>query len=214
MKTMNCPISEIFYSIQWEWRNTWKPAIFVRFWWCNLKCTWCDSKYSWQDKKDLKFLTVAQVVKKIKSLKCKHIIYTWWEPALFETQIAEIKSRLAWYTHEIETNWSILLKNYYDQINISYKLRSSWNKSYKAYFPIKADLKFVVGSSKDIGEILKIQSTIKYISSKIYIMPLWITIEDQLKWKNYKRCVEACKKYWWNLSLRMHILLFGNHKWV
>lgn len=38
-------INEIFYSLQGEGEHTGKPAVFVRFAGCNLKCDFCDTDF-------------------------------------------------------------------------------------------------------------------------------------------------------------------------
>ncbi len=221
---MNYPISEIFETIQWEWRNTWKPSIFIRFWWCNLQCTWCDSKYSWDSKVEkAKNLDLQEILEKIKLYKPKHIVFTWWEPTLFQKQIKEIQNNL-WkeYTYEIETNWSkeITENLVFEQVNISPKLSNSWNKKYNLdilnntnYFTWNIDLKFVSDWS-DLHEIKEeIQNIIKkYKINKIwiYIMPLWTTKESQLNYKVLNFCIEN----WYNYCLREHIILFWDKKWV
>ena len=39
-------INEIFYSLQGEGRHTGRPAVFVRFSGCNLKCPFCDTDFN------------------------------------------------------------------------------------------------------------------------------------------------------------------------
>jgi len=217
---MNIPISEIFASIQWEWRNTWKPSIFVRFWWCNLKCSWCDTKYSWDASiETANIMTLKDVLKQIESLKIKHIIFTWWEPTLFQKEIYEIIQWLWWeYSFELETNWSkkideeILKK--IDQINISPKLWNSWNKEYElliaeSFFYWSVDYKFVVWNMQDLVEVDEYIKNNPY-TDWIYIMPLWITKESQMN----KIVIDYCIKNWYNYCLRQHIILFWDKKWV
>jgi len=217
------PISELFESIQWEWRNTWKPSIFIRFWWCNLKCIWCDSKYSWDPKiETANLMDLKELIKKIKSFKAKHIIFTWWEPTLFQKQLLEIQKKIwDWYTYEIETNWSkeIVENLNFNQINISPKLSNSWNKKYNLSILNSKlwinnwilDLKFV----SDWNDLNEIQDYVKNIQKKyyinwIYIMPLWTTQKSQ----NNKKILKFCIENWYNYCLRQHIILFGNKKWV
>jgi 7-carboxy-7-deazaguanine synthase len=92
----NIPISEMFLSLQGEWRSTWIPVIFVRFWGCNLKCKWCDSKYAWDKKyiKEMQMMSLLDITKEIRLLNCNHIVFTWWEPALFEKHIEAIQEEL------------------------------------------------------------------------------------------------------------------------
>lgn len=39
-------VNEIFYSLQGEGRHTGRPAVFIRFSGCNLKCSFCDTDFA------------------------------------------------------------------------------------------------------------------------------------------------------------------------
>lgn len=209
----NMPIilSEIFYSFQWEGRNTGKPAIFIRFFGCNLTCKWCDSIYS-REGNQKKEYTLDTLKKKIKQYPWKHVIFTWWEPAIFENNIKKIMHMFgSWYTFEIETNWSLPLKLPYSQVNVSYKLPNSYNSPY----PLKAlqttyDYKFVIGDEKDLQDMEIVIKTYKLDTSHIRIMPLGTTLKSQ---KNLK-LIQYCLSKWYNFSPRLHIILFGNKKGI
>jgi len=217
---MKIPISEIFQSIQWEWRNTWKPSIFIRFRWCNLKCTWCDSKYSWQPEVEkATIIELDEVIEIIKSFNTKHIIFTWWEPTLFQKEMEAIIKELDYnYTFELETNWSKELSLYLEisieQVNISPKLKNSWNNAYKIHIPKnnKVDLKFVAWNLQDLVEIKEIIDDIKdnNVIDWIYIMPLWTDKKSQVN----KAVLDFCIKNWYNYCMRSHIILFGDKKGV
>ena len=209
----------VFFSLQWEWPNTWKPSIFVRFFGCNLCCSWCDSKYAVNKPEWILTMTVEEVVKQISEINCKHIIFTWWEPGLFEEDIAKIMNILPpSYTYEIETNGSIPLKLIYDQINISPKLSNSWNKPY----PLKTlqnywqrrmmnyCFKFVAKDSKDCKEILKYITQHWIKADEVFIMPMWTDNDSQIN----KEVLDFCLKNNFRYCLRTHILLFWNKKWV
>lgn len=225
----NVAISEIFESIQWEWRNTWKPSIFVRFWWCNLKCTWCDSKYSWDSTiEKANIMELWDILDQIRWFSSKHIIFTGGEPTLFQKQMLDIQEELwgEWYTYELETNGSqeIIEPLEFQQINISPKLKSSWNDEYKlriinTYFPKVEkygyiDFKFVCSNIMDCKETDKYLSYLKryegYYTNNIYIMPLGTDSESQVNEYLLKYCI----KNNYNYCLRQHVVLFGDKKWV
>jgi len=208
------PISEIFYSIQWEWRNTGVPVIFIRFWGCNLQCWYCDSKYAREKHRieERKQITTQQVIDEITMYPCKHIVFTWWEPALFEKIIKDIQEIL-WeeYYYEIETNGSIELKNEYNQVNVSYKTSNSWNKPYQ----LRAinslyDYKFVVADEYDFEKVEEIIEEYKLPKENIWLMPLWVTEDSQKNLLVAKYCMEK----WYRYCQRTHILLFWNKRWV
>lgn len=205
-------ISEIFYSLQWEGRNTGKPSIFIRFFGCNLKCERCDSKYA-RAKEYLSEkieYSLNELLDKIFEYPWKHIVFTWWEPALFEKQIKVLQDIL-WegYTFEIETNWSLPLINKYSQVNVSYKFLSSGNKKY----PLKAlnnkyDYKFVIDTEEDIKEMEQIIK--EYNLKNIFIMPLWRTKESQSR----EDIIKYCMNNNYNYCQRTHLILFWDKRWV
>lgn len=213
---MKIPISEIFESIQWEWKNTWKPSIFIRFWWCNLACIWCDSKYSWDSKIEKpKEIKLEKIIDKVKSFHSKHLVFTWWEPLLHQKHIKLIQKNLPWYTFELETNWTIKLDEelVFEQINISPKLKNSWSKKHKLNVlnsDFKYDMKFVCSNSIDLKEVQKFLKNTNLKNLKdIYIMPLWTDKKSQIN----EKIIDFCIKNWYNYCLRQHIILFWNKKW-
>lgn len=210
----------IFLSLQWEWPNTWKPSIFIRFFWCNKCCKWCDSLYAVNNTESLVEMNLDEVIEKIKEFNCNHIVFTWWEPALFEKEIAQIMLRLPRHTFEIETNWSIPLKNLYHQINISPKLSNSWNEPYKVRAleelpkittrPVNVCFKYVAKWWKDFEDILENIKENNVPDEIVYIMPLGTDNESQIN----KDVLQFCLNNWFRYCQRMHILLFWNKKWV
>ena len=211
----------IFLSLQWEWPNTWKPSIFVRFYGCNLCCKWCDSLYAVNNPESIVKMTMSEVVNVIKTLWCHNVVFTWWEPTLFEEAIAEIQEQLwEWYTYEIETNGSNPIINKYQQINISPKLSNSWNKWYE----LKAldnnllwrsldswiCFKFVAKWEEDFEEIQAFIQHYNIPKQFVYIMPEWVNRESQRNTEVLEFCMDNEYRY----CQRTHILLFWNNKWV
>ncbi|WP_295804156.1 7-carboxy-7-deazaguanine synthase QueE [uncultured Microbulbifer sp.] len=55
-------ISEIFYSLQGEARDSGRPTIFVRLTGCPLRCTYCDSEYAFYGGERLSLAEILQKV--------------------------------------------------------------------------------------------------------------------------------------------------------
>lgn len=102
-------LNEIFCSIQGEGINAGKPAIFVRFAGCNLKCSWCDT-----DNTAKKTMTEENLFTEILRLNKKHrawlVVFTGGEPTLQLTRrmVASLLDRFIEVT--VETNGTIYKK--------------------------------------------------------------------------------------------------------
>lgn len=94
-------INEIFYSLQGEGRWAGRPAVFVRFSGCNLKCPFCDTDFS-----EYREMVVEEILSEIALLSdhCRFVVLTGGEPTLQldETLIESLHSR--GYFIAIETN--------------------------------------------------------------------------------------------------------------
>lgn len=55
-------ISEIFYSLQGEARDSGRPTVFVRLTGCPLRCTYCDSEYAFYGGERLSLAEILQKV--------------------------------------------------------------------------------------------------------------------------------------------------------
>jgi len=208
-----------FYSLQWEAKNNGVPMIFIRFYWCNKDCWFCDSKYSYKpEEADTVLYTHEELIEKIKSFWCKTILRTWGEPSLFQDQIKLLMNEL-WdeYTHELETNGSKKLEEwlYFDQINISPKLKSSWNKSYELkildWIKSKCDnysIKFVCSDLTSLKETDECIKKYEFEPGSIYIMPEWRDVKSQVN----QFVIDYCMKKWYSYCLRSHLILFWDGK--
>ena len=70
-------INEIFYSLQGEGRHTGRPAVFVRFSGCNLKCNFCDTDFS-----EYREMTDEEILAALSQYPSHFVVLTGGEPTL------------------------------------------------------------------------------------------------------------------------------------
>ncbi|WP_444928442.1 7-carboxy-7-deazaguanine synthase QueE [Microbulbifer sp. SSSA002] len=70
-------ISEIFYSLQGEARESGLPTVFVRLTGCPLRCTYCDSEYAFYGGERM---TLEQILQQVQSHPARHVCVTGGEP--------------------------------------------------------------------------------------------------------------------------------------
>ena len=72
--------------------------------------------------------------------------------------------------------------------------------------------KFVITSDEDLQEILNLQKEIGFKSKDVYLMPEGIS-EEELTLKRLN-VIELCKKYQFNYTDRLHVIIWGNKRGV
>ncbi|MBI4152128.1 7-carboxy-7-deazaguanine synthase QueE [Candidatus Woesearchaeota archaeon] len=228
---MKLPISEIYSAVQGEGLHK-TPAIFVRFWGCNLRCGWnqrsdgktqCDTPYAvFEGTK--RMMSAEEVVEEIKRFKLKHVVFTGGEPALFQFGLKEMITQLPSYFIEMETNGTIPIDNavaqLIQQFNISPKLKSSnqWvgygdkriqYPALKTFPPEKSIFKFIITSKKDISEIREIT---KLFGIPVYLMPQGETRQQIVK--SLPGLLELCLKHGYGFTNRDQIIAYGKKRGV
>ena len=93
-------LNSIFSSIQGEGRNVGRPATFIRFATCNLKCAWCDTHRT-----EHLVASVPEVLKSVEKHGNKSVIITGGEPTI-QRGLSELVRALkgAGYWVALETN--------------------------------------------------------------------------------------------------------------
>ena len=94
-------VNEIFYSVQGEGRWTGRPALFVRFSGCNLRCPFCDTEfYSYKE------MTPEDIIDELQRLsdRCRFIVLTGGEPTLQVTPAFVNLLHIHGYYIAMETN--------------------------------------------------------------------------------------------------------------
>ena len=109
-------INDIFYSLQGEGYYTGKPAVFVRFSGCNLKCDFCDTAHE-----DGKLMSDEEIIEEISKYPANNIIITGGEPSLWIDDILIEKLHKAGKYVCIETNGTNPLPEAIDWVTCSPK---------------------------------------------------------------------------------------------
>lgn len=222
-------INEVFLSIQGEGKLAGVPSAFIRTSGCNLRCHWCDSPTtSWSPEGN--DLTVDDLMKRLSAFATKHVVLTGGEPLLAKG-VEELTTRIrkAGYHLTIETASTIWREVTCDLASISPKLANStpWVRAggriAEAHEAIRLNvdviqrfqrlgehqLKFVVSSAEDLGEIDQLLSQLgDYRPEDVLLMPEGITSEalsTRGRW-----IAELCKKRGFRFCPRLHIDLYGH----
>jgi organic radical activating enzyme len=182
---------------------------------------------------------VAKAIMDLDKGWSKRIVFTGGEPLLQQKEIWEVvKILIAQYggcEFEIETNGTIEINDELAKaikyINCSPKLSSSGNPErlrdnekaikklmvlHKDCFPyLNLNFKFVVNTISpyaDIEEIKQWQKKYRVESKYIYLMPEGINQMDMCN--STRQLHEICMELGYNLTTRLHILLFGNQRGI
>ncbi len=233
---------EIFDTIQGEGRNIGHHTAFVRLSECNQHCNFCDTAFTWAFKPELgdahedgrTFVrsewqtqrSVEEVAERIFAANEKSVVITGGEPMMQQGAIVnlikELRLKNPDYHAEIETAGTIAptdeLVSLLSQINVSPKLSSSGNdvrKSLKErplqkFAQSNADFKFVVTSEQDITEILQVVEMSGISADRVFLMPEGRTAEEIAR--HGDKIADLCKEYGFNLTTRLHVLLWGDKK--
>lgn len=203
----------------------------------------CDTAYtSWypDDEKNIGDIPIEKIIGEYLKYNCNDIVVTGGEPTMFTDDLTLLCSELKRINPEcvitIETNGTIFGKyvEHCDLISISPKLESSipvgthYEKmhinnrlnieSFKSFNELRnkelidIQWKFVVTSESDMTEILGLQKEIGFKNSDVYLMPEGVT-EEELNAKRLN-IIELCKKYQFNYTDRLHVIIWGNKRGV
>lgn len=158
--TVEYKINEIFYSIQAEGINAGRPAVFVRFSGCNLKCPFCDTA----NHDEGKLYTKEQLENEVTSLDPTEesiIVLTGGEPTM------QLKERLFKGRYIcIETNGIIPAPRWVKHVTISPKTHLTVSQLENA-----KEIKCVFGSLSD-AEMQHIQNVAEMNRIRLFIQPM------------------------------------------
>jgi 7-carboxy-7-deazaguanine synthase len=216
--------------LQGEGINIGRPAIFLRTALCNLACSWCDTKYTWDWEhfnygEQVKEIAIPDALALISKFRIKHLVVTGGEPMLQQNQLQRLFLELKkqGYFLEMETNGTIIptkkVESLIDQWNVSPKLASSKNsvdsreiaKSYSFFTKnLKAFFKYVINDTDDLNEMELLMDMYNIPPEKIILMSQSNSKDEMIERSRW--LARICKERGYILSLRLHVLLWGNQR--
>lgn len=237
-------VAEIFGPTwQGEGPSLGRLCSFIRLGGCNLHCSWCDTPYTWDwtgmngrkydpraEVHAMMVMTAApDLVRRSGSGRFDPMfVISGGEPMLQSESIGA----LIRYTNgisgghprwEIETNGTIIPtfpSDYITQYNVSPKLPDSGNNpevalvhdSLRWYQRTgRAVFKFVVSHVSDLDMVVRLQAEVGIPAEQIWIMPEGTNLD--IIWRG-QFIADTVLELGYNMTTRLHVLLWGNKRGV
>lgn len=222
-------VSEVFGpTIQGEGPSVGQAAGFVRLGRCNLACRWCDTPYTWDwDRHDpateLQTLTVGEVLARLDAMGISLVVVTGGEPLLQQRHLPPLLEgarRRGWRV-EVETSGTIApgLGDLVERWNVSPKLASSGMALERRFRPEvlraflatkRAVFKFVVAEPPELDEVQEMVDDLGL--APVWVMPEGTDAPTVLR--RLRELAPAVVARGWNLTPRLHVLLWGDRRGV
>lgn len=222
-------VAEVFGpTFQGEGPSVGRRAGFVRLGRCNLDCSWCDTPYTWDwdrfdPARELRVTAVEAVLDALDAMAPEVVVITGGEPLLQQRRLVPLVAGCVGrgWAVEVETNGTIApdaqLIASVARWNVSPKLANSGVPLDKRIRPAplaalaatgRAGFKFVVADVADLDEVAA-------IVEEHGLAPVWVMPEgtDATTWLDRARdLAEPTLARGWNLTPRLHVLLWGDER--
>ena len=221
-------VSEVFGPTwQGEGPSLGRRAGFVRLGRCNLACTWCDTPYTWRWEDhdpavELTTRSVDEVVAELAAMDVPLVVVTGGEPLLQQSHLPPLLRRLD-VDVEIETAGTLAptseVVGLVTRFNVSPKLANSGNPLDRRYKPDvlrtfeatgKAAFKFVAVDVADLDEIATVVEECGL--TEVWVMPEGTDATTVVE--RSRSLIEPVLARGWNLTTRLHVLLWGDRRGV
>ena len=210
-------ISEVFYSIQGEGYWVGRPAVFIRYAGCDLRCEWCDTPRSREvlDNRTKDFTTEGLLAEVLAlNSPSNFFVITGGEPLLQQHAVGEfvreLRKNLPQSFVALETNGTHLAQDTkallgVDWITVSPKPKFDYiSNLHRDGIPLPVDeLKCVhIGGAE--GNALLLQSVLCFDAQNWFVQPCY----RSGGMSNVKECIAFAKKHpSWRLSVQLHKML-------
>ena len=224
-------VNEIFGpTFQGEGPHTGQHVSFLRLAGFNLSCIWCDTPYSWDwerfDKNEESHKhSVSDVAKALTKLGANRVVITGGEPMLQQRHFPLLYS-LTGMKIDVETNGTRMptddVIDVVDLFCVSPKLSHAGDsREQRIKIDVlqkfaelarigKAIFKFVAESEDDFDEIKEFIELGNIPHHAVWIMPEGATYNTQLE--NMRELSDAILDEGWNLSPRLHVIIWGSER--
>jgi 7-carboxy-7-deazaguanine synthase len=229
-------VSEVFGpTFQGEGRSLGQRVGFVRLGTCNLDCgrgpgsTWaCDTAYSWDWERyspvaELSVRSVDDIVAELTAMGVDRIVVTGGEPLIQQQRLVTLlrAARRRGWAVEIETNGTIAplpdVAELTSQFNVSPKVAGSGVPAATALRPRalaafldsgKAVFKFVASGADELDGIGEVVA--RWRLAPVVIMPAGTAADEVVRVA--RELAEPVLARGWDLTIRLHVLLWGNER--
>lgn len=234
--TTTLRVNEVFETLQGEGPSVGRQAVFLRLSGCNLDCAWCDTPYTWDwtgkngrafnPRDETTLVEPAGMADELRPRlnRAPLLVITGGEPLIQRTALAALVDSLDWTDYdgriEVETNGTLppgdrLLNRCF--FNVSPKLAHSGVAHHRAIKPTalrsftkRTIFKFVVKDLDDLDEVEAIVDDIGAKDTQVWIMPEGRTAADV--GAGMTKLVDGVLERGWNLTPRLHVLLWGDER--
>ncbi len=222
-------VAEVFGpTFQGEGPSMGRRCSFLRLSGCNLRCSWCDTPYTWDWSRydpaaERRLFAVDAVSDMISALGTDMLVVSGGEPLLQQRRLVPLLRRLRMSRVEVETAGTVVpldeLVPVVTQFNVSPKLDNSGNPESRRYRPAalealqatgRAVWKFVACSPADLDEVDALVQ--RHRLAPVYVMPEG-TSAAAITARMHELAPDVLARGW-NLTTRLHVLLYGNRRGV
>lgn len=230
-KERHINVNEIFGpTIQGEGIHSGVRVAFLRLAGCNLSCVWCDTPYSWDwsryDRNEESHKrTITEVAEELKAMHCSRLILTGGEPMMQQWAFADLQAATGMKI-DVETNGTRMptadAEAAIDMFCVSPKLGHAGDpKERRIVIPAlrrfaqladegKAMFKFVAKTEADFEEIEEVIKLANIDDHAVWIMPEGANPTDHMQ--TTQNLADAVVKRGWNLSMRLHLLIWNTER--
>ncbi|GAA4256585.1 7-carboxy-7-deazaguanine synthase QueE [Dactylosporangium darangshiense] len=222
-------VAELFGpTFQGEGASVGQRAFFIRLSGCNLDCGWCDTPYTWDWSRfdraaESRVMAPSDVLGWVLGQRPQLVVVTGGEPLLQQRALLPVLEGLhrAGVPVEIETNATMLpdpaVVAAVTRFNVSPKLTGSGVASQRRLKPEvlqalqdtgKTCFKFVIAGEDDVDEVAALQAALGL--APVWVMPEGTTPEAVLA--GLRALAEPALVHGWNLTPRLHVLLWGDER--